>query len=193
MDPWVAYTWDNPPAHTEQREGRLLVVTRDGSDYWRTTHYGYVRDSGHFFGRRVDGDASVEVSFEPELAALYDQAGLMIKAAPTEWIKAGIELVDGQLQASVVVTHGTSDWSTTPVASVPPHAPITFRVSRARDSVIVRYRAGEDDWILLRVAFMSPSAEVEMGLMCCSPSREGLRVWFDPIRIGPPDDDLEAD
>jgi regulation of enolase protein 1 (concanavalin A-like superfamily) len=31
-----------------------------------------------------------------------------------------------------------------------------------------------------------------MGLMCCSPSREGLRVWFDPVRIGPPDEALDA-
>jgi regulation of enolase protein 1 (concanavalin A-like superfamily) len=54
--------------------------------------------------------------------------------------------------------------------------------------VTVRYRVGEEgDLHMLRVAYLSPDAELLAGVMCCSPSRGGLVVRFEPVRLGPPD------
>ena len=41
----------------------------------------------------------------------FDQAGLMLRIDHENWIKAGIEFVDGHYNVSAVVTHGKSDWS----------------------------------------------------------------------------------
>ena len=40
-------TWLNPPAEHEVSSGRLTLVTAPSTDFWRHTHYGFVRDSGH--------------------------------------------------------------------------------------------------------------------------------------------------
>ena len=40
----------------------------------------------------------------------FDQAGLMLRADKENYIKAGIEFVDGKFNISCVVTHHTSDW-----------------------------------------------------------------------------------
>jgi regulation of enolase protein 1 (concanavalin A-like superfamily) len=37
-------------------DGRLRVVTDAKTDFWRETHYGFIRDNGHFFACRVPGD-----------------------------------------------------------------------------------------------------------------------------------------
>ena len=41
---------------------------------------------------------------------LYDQAGLMLRIDERNWLKAGIEFVDGRQMLSVVAT--THEWST---------------------------------------------------------------------------------
>ena len=65
---------------------------------------------------------------------------------------------------------------------------LTFRASRKGDAVTVRYRSSEEPrWQLLRVAWFPPEAELIAGPMCCSPTREGLSVRFEPVRVGPPD------
>ncbi len=43
--------WLNAPkAWKTAPGGDLTLVTDKGSDFWRETHYGFTRDSGHFLG-----------------------------------------------------------------------------------------------------------------------------------------------
>jgi regulation of enolase protein 1 (concanavalin A-like superfamily) len=186
--PWLEMTWLNPPERVDMLGDVLEVVTRPMTDFWRTTAYGFVHDDGHFLGAPLAGDRAIEVTFTGEFAEQFDQAGLMLRAGPDLWIKAGVELSDGVLFASAVVTRGTSDWS---VAALPARSAarsVTIRASRAGDSVTVRYRAGRDgDFRMLRVAYLPPDAMLAAGVMCCSPSRGGLLVRFEPVRLGPPD------
>jgi uncharacterized protein len=185
--PWHELTWLNPPERAETDGDVLEVVTRPATDFWRTTHYGFVHDNGHFLGARLAGDGAIEVTFSAEFVELYDQAGLMLRAAPDLWLKAGVELSDGELLASAVVTRGASDWSVAPLPAGVSGKPITVRADRAGDSVTVRYRVGEDASLsMLRVAYWPPATELLAGVMCCSPSRGGLVVRFEPIRVGPP-------
>src|SRR3954467_5917255 len=46
-------SWLNEPADWTMASDRLVAVTDHGTDFWRETHYGFVRDSGHFFGFEV--------------------------------------------------------------------------------------------------------------------------------------------
>ena len=47
--------WLNEPARWSLDAGRLDVVTDAATDFWQKTHYGFARDSGHFFGAATEG------------------------------------------------------------------------------------------------------------------------------------------
>lgn len=191
--PWHEMTWLNPPERAEVVGGRLEVVTRPMTDFWRTTSYGFVHDDGHFLGAPLAKEAAMEVTFSGELSETFDQAGIMLRAAPDLWIKTGVELSDGVLFASAVVTLGRSDWSVAPLPVGSAGSPVTVRASRSGDGLTIRYRVGATEpFRLLRVAFVPPDAELLAGPMCCSPTRGGLVVRFEPVRVGPPDAQLHA-
>ncbi len=192
--PWSEMRWLNEPAAVQQDGDDLVVTTGKDTDFWHRTSYGFTHDDGHFLGAPLAGDAAVEVTFEADFSHQFDQAGLMLRAAPALWLKTGVERADGQLYASVVVTVGMSDWSVTPLPDSARGAPLTFRASRAGDAVTVRCRIGDEPgWRLLRVAYLPPEAVVSAGPMCCSPTRAGLSVRFAPVRVGAPDATLHEE
>lgn len=185
---WSEMTWLNEPPGAEIEGDDLVVTTGRNTDFWHRTAYGFIHDDGHLLAAPMSGDAALEVTFRGGFEAQFDQAGLMLRAGPDTWLKTGVELSDGALYASVVVTTGMSDWSVSPL---PEHAAghaLTFRASRKGDAVTVRYRIAEEPrWHLLRVAWFPPESEVVAGPMACSPTREGLSVRFAPVLVGPPD------
>jgi uncharacterized protein len=184
--PWRQGWWLNRPPYVGITQGRLVMHAAAGSDAWRTTSYGFVRDSAHaLLGDLPDGWA-VQVSFLADYDRQFDQAGVLVRMDEKRWTKAGIEFCDGSLQASVVVTDEVSDWS---VAGVPDWAgsEVTLRVSRSGNALTVRVRRGDDDWRLLRLCPVDPSAVAYAGPYCCAPEREGLTVTFTRWQAGPAD------
>jgi regulation of enolase protein 1 (concanavalin A-like superfamily) len=125
--------WMNEPASWKRSGDRLLVRSRAKTDFWRKTFYGYITDNGHFFYVPVSGDFVFQVRVNGEYAALYDQAGLMVRQNAENWVKCGTEFFDGQRHASVVFTRDFSDWSTMPDLSKT--APIWWRAVRKKDSI----------------------------------------------------------
>ena len=87
-------SWINAPERWCLDGERLLVVTDKATDFWRDTHYGFIRDNGHLFGYETDGDFTMQVRVRANYAALYDQAGIMVRLDERNWIKAGIEKSD---------------------------------------------------------------------------------------------------
>src|SRR5215831_11183828 len=86
--------WLNEPA-SWQRTGDVLTVSVDpGTDFWRETGYGYVRDSGHVYGEVLDGDLDVSVRVRCTLGVQYDQAGVMLRADERTWLKTGMEFFE---------------------------------------------------------------------------------------------------
>ncbi|HTA09235.1 MAG TPA: DUF1349 domain-containing protein, partial [Streptosporangiaceae bacterium] len=71
--------WINEPGQWSAADGVLTVTADAGSDFWRTTHYGFVRDSGHVYGREVDGDFNLSVRVRGAYADQFDQAGAMVR------------------------------------------------------------------------------------------------------------------
>jgi len=171
--------WLNEPARW-RRVGAELVITTDAhTDFWRHTHYGFVRDNGHLYGVRVLGGFTAEVTVEATYAEQYDQAGLMVRMDAERWVKCGIERVDGALLMSAVVTHAVSDWSTVPLA-VPSDEParLGVRLTRAGDALTIACRTGEGPWRVHRVAFLPPGLPVSVGPMAASPTGDGFEVRF---------------
>ena len=175
--------WFNEPAAWEARSGSLQVTTAPKSDFWRKTHYGFTRDSGHFYFQEIHGDFEVEIRINGGYEALYDQAGLMLRVDEENWIKTGIEYFDNRQHASAVVTREFSDWSVAPLGSNPPS--IWLRVIRKAEAVEIFYSLDGQNYTLLRVCYLVPSAVTQVGPMCASPDGPGFDVTFEDFKITP--------
>jgi regulation of enolase protein 1 (concanavalin A-like superfamily) len=174
-------TWLNPPARVQTNGGQLVVTTRDSSDFWRTTAYGFVHDNGHALLAPLAVGEAVEVDFLADFTDLYDQAGVLVRVDEHTWIKAGLEFTDGALHLGAVVTHERSDWSMAPVPDWRGRE-VSIRISRDRDSVTVRARVEHGDWRMVRLAPLDGAASASAGPMCCSPTRAGMVVRFTGFR-----------
>ncbi len=130
--------WLNEPPTWNIQGDTLTVRAGPKTDFWRTTHYGFIRDNGHCYYQPVAGDFVAEVCFSGRYAALYDQAGLMLRADERTWLKCGIEYVNGMQHVSAVVTREFSDWSVIPLAHNP--LAIWLRAARAGGRDILRTR-----------------------------------------------------
>ena len=174
---WSEATWLNAPGRIDEDGSDLLVTAREGSDFWRSTSYGFVHDDGHALLAPFPPGSAVEVGFVARLDELYDQAGLMVRVDPQTWLKAGIERSDGLPQLGAVVTHGRSDWSVAPVPEWEGRR-VTVRASRSGDAVTIRARCEDEPWRMVRLAPLAPDATATAGPYCCAPTRAGLTVRF---------------
>ncbi|MER7458621.1 DUF1349 domain-containing protein [Micromonospora sp. NPDC126480] len=184
---WFNGTWLRPPVHVEEGPGGELVVEpAEGSDLWRHTSYGFVHDDAPALLAPFPVGSAVEVTFRLDYTAQFDQAGALVRVDERTWIKAGVEISDGQPQVGAVVTREFSDWSVAPVPEWVGRD-VTVRVSRAGDALTVRARTGTEPWRLVRLAPLPPEAVTLAGPYCCSPTRGGLRIRFTAWRRGPAD------
>lgn len=177
--------WLNEPPAWREDGGVLHVTTGERTDFWRKTHYGFVRDDGHARLEPVAGDFSGQVAFRGAYSELYDQAGLMLRLDAAHWIKAGIEFVAGRRMLSVVVTREVSDWSTMPCPSDAEW--LILRLTRIGTAVHVHWadRPEPDAFRMLRLAYF-PEGPAAVGPMCCSPQRAGFEAAFRDFSTGAP-------
>ena len=173
--------WLNPPVDWSDRQGQIWIKTGLKTDFWRTTHYGFIRDSGHFFFREISGDFIARVCIRGCYEELYDQAGLMVRANDRDWIKCGIEFVEGVQYASAVVTRDRSDWSVAPLVGQPDA--LWMMISRTGEAIEVKYSLDGEHYTLLRLSDFPCHETVAVGLMCASPEREGFEVTFDHFEL----------
>jgi regulation of enolase protein 1 (concanavalin A-like superfamily) len=173
--------WFNEPASAKESGEKFAVTTKPKTDFWRKTFYDYVTDNGHFFFLPVSGDFTFESRVAGKYAALYDQAGLMVRIDPGNWLKCGLELVDGIGHASVVVTRDFSDWST--VRGITTKVPLWWRIVRKGSSFEVLYSLDGKNFTSTRLGYLPSRATVDAGIMCCSPEGTGFECVFDEIRL----------
>lgn len=173
--------WYNPPFHWTASDEAIVVRTNPKTDFWRKTHYGFMRDNGHFYFEEVRGNFVAEVKITGSYESLYDQAGLMLRSDETTWMKCGIEFVDGQQQASVVVTRDFSDWSVVPLTTAP--SSIWLRVTHQAGDLDVQYSLDGTDYSMLRIAHLATAESLQVGVMCASPEGAGFSVSFESLTI----------
>lgn len=178
-------SWLNEPrSWSADAAGDLSLVTDPATDFWRETHYGFTRDSGHFLGFPTADAFTAQLRIRGRYQDLYDQAGLMVRLDARRWVKAGIELSDGRAMLGSVLTDGSSDWSTFPYA----HDPQDLWIRATVASGVLRLQVSADGltWPLLRLAPFPAASSYQVGPMACTPEREGLAVRFSDLRITPP-------
>lgn len=180
------FRWHNEPFRWSGDAASLTLKTDARTDFWRKTFYDFVRDSGHAYLRPVSGDFSASATVTGKYETLYDQAGLMLRLDDSNWIKCGIEHTDGLMHFSVVVTREVSDWSVIPLHGIAPSDPLFVRLTRHDDAVRVQFRFDSaGPWQMARLCPFS-SADAEIGVMACSPEREGFEATFRDIVVGEP-------
>jgi regulation of enolase protein 1 (concanavalin A-like superfamily) len=174
--------WLNEPPAWEQDGDTLRLTTAPDTDFWRTTHYGFVRDTGHFLSKPVRGDFTARVRIEGAYRDQYDQAGLMVRLDAATWMKCGIEYVDGRQWASAVITRELSDWSV--VALEPEPAGLWIEVERTAEAVQVSFGERQPDR-LLRLGPLTGADTLDVGVMAASPEGGGFDVALHDLEIKP--------
>ncbi len=173
--------WYNIPPVWSEQDGVVRVTTGKKTDFWRVTHYGFIRDNGHFYYQNITGDFTTQVKVTGKYEKLYDQAGLMVRLDEKTWLKCGIEFVNGVQQASAVVTREYSDWSVVPLQENPES--IWLRLKRNGETVEVEYSLDGESYNLLRLAYLTTANELQVGLMCASPDGDGFSVVFEELSL----------
>lgn len=181
-------TWLNSPLSVEPGSSGVFITALENSDFWRTTSYGFIHDSGHALLNDFPQDSAVEVSWILDYDHQFDQAGLMVWSDEKNWIKAGVEYADGAPQLGAVVTNEYSDWSVAPVAEWM-NKEVHLRISRSGDALTIRARC-EGEWQLVRLAPLDPDKQWSAGIHLASPTRSGLTVHFTALSRGNPDASL---
>jgi len=177
-----SFRWLNEPPAWKEEGGVLDITTGDRTDFWRETHYGFIRDDGHFRFREVAGDFTATLSFTGDYRELYDQAGLMLRIDDANWIKAGIEFVGERQMLSAVVTRDFSDWSTMPLAANAEW--VQLRCTRQGAAVRLEWADGSTPFALFRLAYLPATESLMIGPMCCSPQRAGFTARFKALEVG---------
>ncbi len=178
---WEGFRWMNEPRKWSLEEDRLVLITDTQTDFWRVTHYDFVKNDGHFFYREIKGPFTCQLQFSGTYRDLYDQAGLMLRLDDSNWIKAGIEYVSGRAKASTVLTRDFSDWSVRELKEVP----IDFwvRAKRERDYVEVSFSTDSENFETQRLAYFPPGPSLQVGIMAASPKGQGFETNFISLEI----------
>lgn len=174
-------TWYNEPQKWEIKDNSLIMQVTPKSDYWRISHYGFTVDDAPFYYANYGGEFEAKVKLTGAYKARFDQMGLMIRTDHKNYIKTGVEFVDGKFNVSTVVTHEKSDWSVTTLEKVPPF--IWIKVVRRLDAIEIFYSLDDTNWIMTRNAPLQDNAPVMVGLMAACPDGDGFEAKFEHFSV----------
>jgi len=173
--------WFNEPEHWEIKNNSLIMQVTPKSDYWRISHYGFTVDDAPFYYGNYGGEFEAKVKLTGEYKARFDQMGLMIRTDHENYIKTGVEFVDGKFNISTVVTHTKSDWSVTALDKVPPF--IWIKVVRRQDALEIFYSLDDKIYVMTRNAPLKDNAPVQVGMMAACPDGDGFEAKFEHFSV----------
>ena len=173
--------WFNEPAQWSVSGNRLTMAVTPKSDYRRISHYGFTVDDAPFYYGEYGGEFEAKVKISGDYKVRFDQAGMMIRIDHENYIKAGIEYVDGKYNLSTVVTHHTSDWSV--IALDKPVDFIWIKAVRRLDAVEIFYSFDDKEYIMMRNAWMEANRPVKVGMMGACPDGDGFSVTFSDFTV----------
>lgn len=194
LDPKLS--WLNPPqSATLEGAAGLKVLPKAGSDFWCKTYTEPPanRASGHALLYAVSADVQkciVQTDFSLEYHSRYDQAGIMVYVDDRHWLKAGLEMEQGEPNMSCVVTNQESDWNYKVWPTKTAHIRATVKRYSGICDCSVEYMGDEGAWCFLRDAYIvlpSPEVEVKVGLLVAAPKKEegggGMEAFFKSMAI----------
>ncbi|MVT12124.1 DUF1349 domain-containing protein [Chitinophaga tropicalis] len=173
--------WFNEPEKWEVKNDVLSMLVTPQSDYWRISHYGFTVDDAPFCYGVYGGEFETKVKITGDYKARFDQMGLMLRIDKENYIKAGVEFVDGKFNLSTVVTHKTSDWSIITLDKTLPF--VWIKAVRKLDAVEIYYSFDDKTYILMRNAWLQDNTPVMVGMMAASPDGNGFNAKFENFTV----------
>lgn len=173
--------WFNEPSGWEISGKTLTMDVTPKSDYWRISHYGFTVDDAPFYYAEYGGEFEAKVKISGDYKARFDQAGMMIRIDHENYIKTGIEFVDGKYNLSTVVTHHTSDWSV--ISLDKPVEYIWIKAVRRLDAIEIFYSFDDKEYHMMRNAWMAANCPVKIGMFAACPDGEGFKATFSDFKV----------
>lgn len=173
--------WFNEPQNWAIEGNTLTMDVTPQSDYWRISHYGFTVDDAPFLYTIRGGEFEVKVKITGEYKVRFDQAGLMLRIDKENYIKAGIEFVDGKYNLSAVVTHKTSDWSVIELDK--PVDAVWIKAVRRLDAVEIFYSFDDKKYTMMRNCWLQDNPPVMVGMMAACPDGNGFKARFEEFKI----------
>jgi regulation of enolase protein 1 (concanavalin A-like superfamily) len=173
--------WFNEPENWAVKGSTLTMDVTPQSDYWRISHYGFTVDDAPFLYTVRGGEFEAKVKISGEYKVRFDQAGLMLRIDKENYIKAGIEFVDGKYNLSAVVTHKTSDWSVIELDK--PVEFVWIKAVRRLDAVEIFYSFDDKHYTMMRNCWMQDNTPVMVGMMAACPDGKGFKAKFEGFSI----------
>jgi len=173
--------WFNEPEQWQITGNMLTMNVTPQSDFWRISHYGFTVDDAPFFYKTFGGEFEAKVKLTGDFKSRFDQMGLMVRTDHENYIKAGVEYVDGKLNVSNVVTHHTSDWSVILLGNIPPY--IWIKVVRRLDALEIYYSLDNEAYHMSRIAYLKDNHPVMVGLMAACPDGNGFEATFEHFHV----------
>ena len=173
--------WFNEPESWSVKNNKLTMQVTPQSDYWRISHYGFTVDDAPFLYTTRGGEFEVKVKIAGDYKVRFDQAGLMLRTDKENYIKAGIEFVDGKYNISCVVTHHTSDWSVITLDKSIDY--IWIKAVRRLDAVEIFYSFDDKNYVMMRNCHLADNTPVMVGMMAACPDGNGFEARFEGFKI----------
>ena len=173
--------WFNEPENWKIEKNALTMEVTPQTDYWRISHYGFTVDDAPFLYTLRGGEFEAKVCISGDYRTRFDQSGLMLRLDHENYIKAGIEFVDGKYNLSCVVTHHTSDWSIISLDKPVDH--VWIKAVRRLDAVEIFYSFDDKEYTLMRNAWLQDNHPVMVGIMGACPDGNGFTARFDGFSI----------
>jgi regulation of enolase protein 1 (concanavalin A-like superfamily) len=173
--------WFNEPSRWSEDEGSIVAFADAQTDFWRLTDYGFIRDNAHIYGESIATDFDLSVRVKAEYAQQYDQAGAAVRVDESHWIKTGVEMFEGTLRFSAVVTIDHSNWV---VADLPQSFNyLNLKLARRRNAIHISYSVDEEELKFVSVAYLEPDVSAFVGVMCAAPQGQGFESRFSDLHL----------
>lgn len=174
-------TWFNEPESYKISKGTLEMDVPAQTDFWRIAHYGFTVDDGPFLYATEGGEFEAKIKVSGDYRERFDQAGMMIRKDHENYVKFGIEFVDGKFNISTVVTHHTSDWSVIRLDNPIPY--IWLKAVRRLDAIEIFYSFDDKEYTMMRTLWMQDNCPLMVGPVAACPDGQGFKAKFSDFKV----------
>ena len=173
--------WFNEPASYSIQNRTLEMDVPAQTDFWRIAHYGFTVDDGPFLYATYGGEFEAKIKVSGDYKERFDQAGMMIRLDHENYVKFGIEYVDGKYNISTVVTHRTSDWSVIPLEKPIPY--LWLKAVRRLDAIEIYYSFNDKDYVMMRTLWKQDNCPLQVGPVAACPDGKGFKARFSDFKV----------
>ena len=173
--------WFNEPESWTIKGDKLTMQVPAQTDFWRISHYGFTVDDGPFLYATYGGEFEAKIKISGDYTSRFDQAGLMLRIDKENYVKCGIEYVDGKYNLSAVVTHHVSDWSVITLDKPVPF--VWIKAVRRLDAIEIFYSFDDKEYVLMRNLPMQDNTPIMVGPVAASPDGNGFEARFESFKV----------